>query len=118
MNKILYKMEKLKFKYVSQVKILVNVLQLCVCVFVCACMQLGALHEVLERLQTKRINPWEKKYGQVPSVSLSHTLTHTPYWGCLHCDRCQFKPVVLPVHQFETSDGLIDTECNTNKPQL
>lgn len=31
--------------------------------------QLGALHEVLERLQTKRINPWEKKYGQVPSVS-------------------------------------------------
>ncbi|MEQ2172681.1 hypothetical protein GOODEAATRI_023562 [Goodea atripinnis] len=31
---------------------------------------LGALHEVLEKLQTKRINPWEKKYGQVPSVSL------------------------------------------------
>ncbi|KAK2880631.1 hypothetical protein Q8A73_023329 [Channa argus] len=30
---------------------------------------LGALHEVLEKLQTKRINPWEKKYGQVPSVS-------------------------------------------------
>lgn len=35
--------------------------------------QLGALHEVLERLQTKRINPWEKKYGQVPSVSVTHT---------------------------------------------
>ncbi|CAF89749.1 unnamed protein product, partial [Tetraodon nigroviridis] len=34
-----------------------------------------ALHEVLERLQTKRINPWEKKYGQVPSVSPP---THTP----------------------------------------
>ncbi|XP_069580563.1 cocaine- and amphetamine-regulated transcript 2 [Brachyistius frenatus] len=31
---------------------------------------LGALHEVLERLQTKRINPWEKKYGQVPSCDL------------------------------------------------
>uniref|UniRef100_A0A3Q3SCU0 Cocaine- and amphetamine-regulated transcript 2 n=1 Tax=Mastacembelus armatus TaxID=205130 RepID=A0A3Q3SCU0_9TELE len=25
---------------------------------------LGALHDVLEKLQTKRINPWEKKYGQ------------------------------------------------------
>ncbi|XP_037834218.1 cocaine- and amphetamine-regulated transcript 2 [Kryptolebias marmoratus] len=32
--------------------------------------QLGALQEVLERLQTKRINPWEKKYGQVPSCDL------------------------------------------------
>ncbi|KAK9516100.1 hypothetical protein VZT92_024058 [Zoarces viviparus] len=31
---------------------------------------LGALHEVLEKLQTKRINPWEKKYGQVPSCDL------------------------------------------------
>lgn len=31
--------------------------------------QLGALHEVLEKLQTRRINPWEKKHGQVPSVS-------------------------------------------------
>ncbi|XP_013878449.1 cocaine- and amphetamine-regulated transcript 2 [Austrofundulus limnaeus] len=30
----------------------------------------GALQEVLERLQTKRINPWEKKYGQVPSCDL------------------------------------------------
>ncbi|CAB1313655.1 unnamed protein product [Coregonus sp. 'balchen'] len=28
---------------------------------------LGALHEVLEKLQTKRINPWEKKFGQVPT---------------------------------------------------
>ncbi|KAL7885595.1 hypothetical protein AOLI_G00058900 [Acnodon oligacanthus] len=27
---------------------------------------LGALHEVLEKLQTKRIPPWEKKFGQVP----------------------------------------------------
>uniref|UniRef100_A0A3P9IX09 Cocaine- and amphetamine-regulated transcript protein n=3 Tax=Oryzias TaxID=8089 RepID=A0A3P9IX09_ORYLA len=31
---------------------------------------LGALHDVLERLQTTRINPWEKKYGQVPSCDL------------------------------------------------
>ncbi|XP_053174924.1 cocaine- and amphetamine-regulated transcript 2 [Scomber japonicus] len=31
---------------------------------------LGDLHEVLEKLQTKRINPWEKKYGQVPSCDL------------------------------------------------
>ncbi|XP_026167584.1 cocaine- and amphetamine-regulated transcript 2 [Mastacembelus armatus] len=31
---------------------------------------LGALHDVLEKLQTKRINPWEKKYGQVPSCDL------------------------------------------------
>ncbi|XP_034444167.1 cocaine- and amphetamine-regulated transcript 2 [Hippoglossus hippoglossus] len=31
---------------------------------------LGALHEVLEKLQTKRINPWEKKHGQVPSCDL------------------------------------------------
>uniref|UniRef100_A0A8B9H1X5 Cocaine- and amphetamine-regulated transcript 2 n=2 Tax=Astyanax mexicanus TaxID=7994 RepID=A0A8B9H1X5_ASTMX len=29
---------------------------------------LGALHEVLEKLQTKRIPPWEKKFGQVPMV--------------------------------------------------
>ncbi|XP_062856772.1 cocaine- and amphetamine-regulated transcript 2 [Trichomycterus rosablanca] len=27
---------------------------------------LGALHDVLEKLQTKRIPPWEKKFGQVP----------------------------------------------------
>lgn len=40
-------------------------------------LQLGALHEVLERLQTKRINPWEKKYGQVPSVSPRISLCHT-----------------------------------------
>uniref|UniRef100_A0A1A8KWD6 Cocaine- and amphetamine-regulated transcript protein n=1 Tax=Nothobranchius kuhntae TaxID=321403 RepID=A0A1A8KWD6_NOTKU len=31
---------------------------------------LGALHEVLERLQTTRTNPWEKKFGQVPSCDL------------------------------------------------
>ncbi|XP_068169827.1 cocaine- and amphetamine-regulated transcript 2 [Antennarius striatus] len=31
---------------------------------------LGALHEVLERLQTKRIDPWERKYGRVPSCDL------------------------------------------------
>ncbi|KAM9854645.1 cocaine- and amphetamine-regulated transcript 2 [Aulostomus maculatus] len=31
---------------------------------------LGDLHEVLEKLQTKSINPWEKKYGQVPSCDL------------------------------------------------
>ncbi|KAJ0069945.1 hypothetical protein NL108_017516, partial [Boleophthalmus pectinirostris] len=28
---------------------------------------MGDLQEVLEKLQTKRISPWEKKYGQVPS---------------------------------------------------
>ncbi|XP_026869715.2 cocaine- and amphetamine-regulated transcript 2 [Electrophorus electricus] len=27
---------------------------------------LGALHEVLEKLQTKKNPPWEKKFGQVP----------------------------------------------------
>ncbi|XP_034031633.1 cocaine- and amphetamine-regulated transcript protein-like [Thalassophryne amazonica] len=31
---------------------------------------LGALHEVLEKLQTNRINPWEKKYGQIRSCDL------------------------------------------------
>ncbi|XP_010882083.1 cocaine- and amphetamine-regulated transcript 2 [Esox lucius] len=31
---------------------------------------LGALHEVLEKLQTKRINPWEKKFGQLPTCDL------------------------------------------------
>nr|ALC78694.1 cocaine- and amphetamine-regulated transcript 2a [Solea senegalensis] len=31
---------------------------------------LGALHEVLEKLQTNRIHLWEKKYGQVPSCDL------------------------------------------------
>ena len=51
------------------------VINMCVCV--CVCVQLGALHEVLEKLQTKRINPWEKKYGQVPSVSHTHTHTQT-----------------------------------------
>ncbi|XP_029613377.1 cocaine- and amphetamine-regulated transcript 2 [Salmo trutta] len=31
---------------------------------------LGALHEVLKKLQTKRINPWEKKFGQVPTCDV------------------------------------------------
>ncbi|CAL9696523.1 unnamed protein product [Knipowitschia caucasica] len=31
---------------------------------------LGDLQEVLEKLQTTRINHWEKKYGQVPSCDL------------------------------------------------
>ncbi|XP_056137733.1 cocaine- and amphetamine-regulated transcript protein-like [Lampris incognitus] len=31
---------------------------------------LGALHEVLEKLQTKRIHPWEKKLGQVPTCDM------------------------------------------------
>ncbi|KAK5866761.1 hypothetical protein PBY51_011311 [Eleginops maclovinus] len=31
---------------------------------------LGALQEVLEKLQTTKINPWERKYGQVPSCDL------------------------------------------------
>lgn len=30
--------------------------------------QLGALHEVLEKLQAKRLPLWEKKFGQVPTV--------------------------------------------------
>ncbi|KAK1804391.1 hypothetical protein P4O66_020412 [Electrophorus voltai] len=31
---------------------------------------LGALHEVLEKLQTKKNPPWEKKFGQVPMKNL------------------------------------------------
>ncbi|XP_046890348.1 cocaine- and amphetamine-regulated transcript 2 [Hypomesus transpacificus] len=31
---------------------------------------LGALHDVLEKLQTKRISPWEKKFGQVPTCDM------------------------------------------------
>ncbi|KAJ8002962.1 hypothetical protein DPEC_G00164400 [Dallia pectoralis] len=31
---------------------------------------LGALHEVLEKLQTKRVNPWEKKFGHLPTCDL------------------------------------------------
>ncbi|XP_028823876.1 cocaine- and amphetamine-regulated transcript-like [Denticeps clupeoides] len=31
---------------------------------------LGALHEVLEKLQTKRIPPWEKKFGRVPTCDV------------------------------------------------
>ncbi|TRY56128.1 hypothetical protein DNTS_015253 [Danionella cerebrum] len=31
---------------------------------------LGALQDVLEKLQTKRIPPWEKKFGQVPMCDL------------------------------------------------
>lgn len=31
-------------------------------------LQLGALHEVLEKLQAKRLPLWEKKFGQVPTV--------------------------------------------------
>lgn len=30
--------------------------------------QLGALQEVLEKLQAKRLPSWEKKFGQVPTV--------------------------------------------------
>uniref|UniRef100_A0AAR2IJX2 Cocaine- and amphetamine-regulated transcript protein n=1 Tax=Pygocentrus nattereri TaxID=42514 RepID=A0AAR2IJX2_PYGNA len=30
---------------------------------------LGALQEVLEKLQSKRISLWEKKFGRVPTVS-------------------------------------------------
>lgn len=33
------------------------------------CSQLGALHDVLEKLQSKRISLWEKKFGRVPTVS-------------------------------------------------
>ncbi|KAJ8412993.1 hypothetical protein AAFF_G00105750 [Aldrovandia affinis] len=31
---------------------------------------LGALQEVLEKLQSKRISPWEKKFGQVPTCDI------------------------------------------------
>lgn len=31
-------------------------------------LKLGALQEVLEKLQAKRLPMWEKKYGQVPTV--------------------------------------------------
>ncbi|XP_036391465.1 cocaine- and amphetamine-regulated transcript protein-like [Megalops cyprinoides] len=31
---------------------------------------LGALQEVLEKLQKKRIPPWEKKFGQVPTCDV------------------------------------------------
>ena len=31
--------------------------------------QLGALQDVLEKLQTKRLSMWEKKFGQVPTVN-------------------------------------------------
>ncbi|KAG5274108.1 hypothetical protein AALO_G00159270 [Alosa alosa] len=31
---------------------------------------LGALQEVLEKLQTKRVNPWEKKFGKVPTCDV------------------------------------------------
>lgn len=33
--------------------------------------QLGALHDVLKKLQTKRLPFWEKKFGQVPTVNLT-----------------------------------------------
>lgn len=47
-----------------------------VCLFVCGnndlllffFLKLGALQEVLEKLQAKRLPMWEKKYGQVPTV--------------------------------------------------
>ncbi|KAM8893498.1 cocaine- and amphetamine-regulated transcript protein-like [Spinachia spinachia] len=31
---------------------------------------LGALHEVLEKLQAKRLPSWEKKFGQVPTCDV------------------------------------------------
>ncbi|XP_060924538.1 cocaine- and amphetamine-regulated transcript protein-like [Limanda limanda] len=31
---------------------------------------LGALHEVLEKLQAKRLPLWEKKFGQVPTCDV------------------------------------------------
>ncbi|XP_055518543.1 cocaine- and amphetamine-regulated transcript protein-like [Leucoraja erinacea] len=31
---------------------------------------LGALHEVLKKLQTKRLPTWEKKYGQGPQCNI------------------------------------------------
>ncbi|XP_034723052.1 cocaine- and amphetamine-regulated transcript protein-like [Etheostoma cragini] len=31
---------------------------------------LGALHEVLEKLQAKRLPLWEKKFGQVPTCDI------------------------------------------------
>uniref|UniRef100_A0A3P9K447 Cocaine- and amphetamine-regulated transcript protein n=1 Tax=Oryzias latipes TaxID=8090 RepID=A0A3P9K447_ORYLA len=38
----------------------------CVCVLPLVLLQLGALQEVLEKLQAKRLPSWEKKFGQVP----------------------------------------------------
>uniref|UniRef100_A0A8C7K9S1 Cocaine- and amphetamine-regulated transcript protein n=1 Tax=Oncorhynchus kisutch TaxID=8019 RepID=A0A8C7K9S1_ONCKI len=32
---------------------------------------LGALHDVLKKLQTKRLPFWEKKFGQVPTVNVT-----------------------------------------------
>ncbi|KAF3833034.1 hypothetical protein F7725_026699 [Dissostichus mawsoni] len=32
--------------------------------------KLGALHEVLEKLQAKRLPSWEKKFGQVPTCDI------------------------------------------------
>uniref|UniRef100_A0A671W962 Cocaine- and amphetamine-regulated transcript protein-like n=1 Tax=Sparus aurata TaxID=8175 RepID=A0A671W962_SPAAU len=39
---------------------------------------LGALQEVLEKLQAKRLPMWEKKFGQVPTVHIyiSYILMH------------------------------------------
>ncbi|CAL8246028.1 unnamed protein product [Lota lota] len=31
---------------------------------------LGALHEVLEKLQTRKMPSWEKKFGQVPTCDI------------------------------------------------
>lgn len=36
--------------------------------------QLGALHDVLEKLQSKRISLWEKKFGRVPTVSSTNEI--------------------------------------------
>ncbi|MGH0173291.1 UNVERIFIED_CONTAM: hypothetical protein FKN15_016930 [Acipenser sinensis] len=37
---------------------------------------LGALQEVLEKLQSKRVPAWEKKFGQVPTVTIPALLCY------------------------------------------
>lgn len=50
--------------------------------------QLGALQEVLEKLQAKRLPLWEKKFGQVPTV------TQDARFKQLH-RRCKHQQVEL-----------------------
>ncbi|CAB1339111.1 unnamed protein product [Coregonus sp. 'balchen'] len=47
---------------------------------------LGALHDVLKKLQTKRLPFWEKKFGQVPTLGALHDVLkklqtkRLPFW--------------------------------------
>lgn len=71
--------------------------------------QLGALQEVLEKLQTKRLPMWEKKFGQVPTV---HLLFCSPF--DVHCRRGVFfvfvfvftaKSISLSCASFSVTSG-------------